>query len=290
MKYAKDVLHATLQNVAHRSGLLHQRRFDPKSMPGPSTKGELKLGYPSSHTYAIDAVARGAKVLEIGAEAGGLSSELRKKDCDVTIVDEKVPPPASVDAKTIVQDLNDPPKFDARNYDTILMLDVLEHLHDPEGFLDAVRKQLDHTPKKLILTTPNIAFVIPRLMLLGGQFNYGREGILARTHTRLFTFRSLRYLLRDAGFRIKTVKGVPAPFPKALGDGVLGRASVTANLALMRVSRTLFSYQIFIEAESTPDVDFLLKDAEVRSAIRAAALRAPDARPSADARRLVRLD
>ncbi|MGH7440803.1 MAG: glycosyltransferase family 2 protein, partial [Polyangiaceae bacterium] len=69
MKYAKDVLHATLQNVAHRSGLLHQRRFDPKA---GAPKDELKLGYPSSHTYAIDAVARGARVLEIGAEAGGL--------------------------------------------------------------------------------------------------------------------------------------------------------------------------------------------------------------------------
>ena len=40
-------------------------------------------------------------------------------------------------------------------------------------------------------------------MLLFGQFNYGKAGILDRTHTRLFTFRSLRQLLVDAGFRIK---------------------------------------------------------------------------------------
>ena len=45
-----------------------------------------------------------------------------------------------------------------------------------------------------------IAFIVQRLMLLFGQFNYGKAGILDRTHTRLFTFRSISHLLRDAGF------------------------------------------------------------------------------------------
>ena len=31
MKYAKDVVLATLRNVAHRAGLLYQRRFDPSA-------------------------------------------------------------------------------------------------------------------------------------------------------------------------------------------------------------------------------------------------------------------
>ena len=58
---------------------------------------------------------------------------------------------------------------------------------------------------------------------------------------------------------------MPAPFPKILGTGAVGQAAVSANLALIRLSRTLFSYQIFIEAESTPDVDFLVRDAELQS-------------------------
>src|SRR5450432_2838500 len=265
MKYAKDVLHATLQNVAHRSGLLWQRRFDPRDV---EPRSDLKLGYASSHTYALAAVRAGAKVLEIGSESAELSRELRNKNCEVTVVD---PNPASTpadDAHVIEQDLNDPPRFDARGYEVLLMLDTIEHLHDPERFLELLRKQFEHAPKTLILTTPNIAFVIPRLMLLAGQFNYGREGILARTHARLFTFRSMRHMLRDAGFKIKTIRGVPAPFPKALGAGVAGQAAVAANLALIRLSKTLFAYQIFIEAESTPDVDFLVHDAAVRSAAR----------------------
>jgi 2-polyprenyl-3-methyl-5-hydroxy-6-metoxy-1,4-benzoquinol methylase len=264
MKYAKDVLWATLQNVAHRSGLLYQRRFDQKGQT--NTQYDLKLGYASSHTYALDAVPDGSKVLDIGAGPGGMARELRRKDCDVTVVDQYAPEVPSHDVRVIAQDLNDPPRFDAREYQVLIMLDVIEHLADPERFLAEVRKQFDHVPKKLVLTTPNIAFIVQRLMLLAGQFNYGRAGILDRTHTRLFTFRSIRHLLRDAGFRIKTIRGVPAPFPKVLGEGALGKAAVAVNLGLIRLSRTLFSYQIFIEAESTPDVDFLVRDAKLRSA------------------------
>ncbi|MCI0671073.1 MAG: hypothetical protein L0Y64_11465, partial [Myxococcaceae bacterium] len=106
------------------------------------------------------------------------------------------------------------------------------------------------------------------LMLLAGQFNYGKAGILDRTHTRLFTFRSLRQLLRDAGFRIRTVRGVPAPFPKVLGNGLLGRSAVALNLALIWLSKSLFSYQIFVVAETTPDIDFVLRDTKTRSAER----------------------
>jgi glycosyltransferase involved in cell wall biosynthesis len=271
MKYAKDVLVATLQNVAHRSGLLYQRRFDP--LTETNVRYGMKLGYASSHTYALEAVPSRAKVLDIGAGPGGLARELRRKGCDVTVVDQHAPGVPTHDVKVVTQDLDQPPAFDTRPYEYLLMLDIIEHLHDPEQFLERLRAQFAHEPKKVILTTPNVAFVVQRLMLLAGQFNYGREGVLDRTHTRLFTFRTLHHLLRDAGFRIKVVKGVPAPFPKVLGDGLLGRAALAANLALIRVSKTLFSYQIYVEAEGTPSVEFLVQDAEVKSAIRAATLR-----------------
>jgi hypothetical protein len=110
-------------------------------------------------------------------------------------------------------------------------------------------------------------------MLLAGQFNYGKKGILDRTHTRLLTFRSTRHLLRDSGFRIKSMRGVPAPFPKVLGNGRLGRFAVRANLALIKLSKTIFSYQIYVEAETTPDVSFVLRDTLEKSAVRAPKLR-----------------
>jgi glycosyltransferase involved in cell wall biosynthesis len=263
IKYAKDVFLTTLRNVFHRAGLLYQRRFDPH--PDANQHYDLKLGYPSSHTWALDAVAPGARVLDIGTGPGGLARELVRKGCKVAVVDQ-FPVAGGKDVEVIVQDLDDPPRFDARSYDHLLLLDVIEHLRDPEAFLDRLRKQFDYQPRKLVLTTPNIAFLSVRLMLLLGQFNYGKAGILDRTHTRLFTFRGIRHLLRDAGFRIGRVRGVPAPFPKVIGNGWLGRFALGLNLALIRLSKTLFAYQIYVEAESTPDIDFLLQDAKQKTA------------------------
>ena len=270
MKYAKDVLVATLRNVAHRSGLLYQRRFEPRSEE--NTHYDLKLGYESSHTYALAAVPRGAKVLDIGSGPGGIARELVKKGCDVTVVDQYAPQDDLPRIHVVKQDLDQKLEFEVKGQEYLLLLDIIEHLSDPEQFINQLRAQFDYDPKTLILTTPNIAFLVQRLMLLFGQFNYGRAGILDRTHTRLFTFRAIEHLLRDAGFKIKTVKGVPAPFPKVLGNGLVGRAALALNLALIRLSKTMFSYQIYVEAETTPDVDFLLKDAREKSEATAARL------------------
>src|SRR5205823_419987 len=151
-------------------------------------------------------------------------------------------------------------------YDHLVLLDVLEHLKEPERFLEELRRGFDHRRRLLVLTTPNVAFIVQRVMLLFGQFNYGKAGILDRTHTRLFTFRSMLRLLRETGFRVRSVRGVPAPFPKVLGTGLLGRLAVAANVALIRVWKTLFSYQIMIVAEGTPDLEFLLGNAKEKSA------------------------
>jgi len=265
LKYAKDVVRVTLENVAHRAGLLHQRRFDP--VGGANTHYDLKLGYPSSHTYTLERVRDGSRVLDIGAGPGGMARELVRKHCEVTVVDEHAPAEATPGVNVLTQDLDAGLSFDPGRYDVLLMLDVIEHLKRPEDFLDKLRENFDHSHKTLILTTPNIAFAAQRLMLLLGQFNYGKAGILDMTHTRLFTFRSIEQLLMDAGFRIKEVTGVPAPFPKVLGNGVLGRTATALNELAIRFSKTLFSYQILIRAEGTPTPEFLVDHARQASGL-----------------------
>jgi glycosyltransferase involved in cell wall biosynthesis len=263
MRYAKDVLWATLQNVAHRSGVRYQRRFD--AHPDENAHYDLKLGYPSSHTYALEAVPAGASVLDIGAGPGGLARELLKKGCDVTVVDQFSARVEPGEIRVIQQDLDAELGFEVSGHDVLLMLDIIEHLREPERFLERLRGQFGYESKKLVLTTPNVAFIVQRIMLAFGQFNYGKAGILDMTHTRLFTFRTLKGLLTEEGFRVKRIEGIPAPFPKVLGNGVLGKAAISANMALISLSRSLFSYQIYVEAESTPDVSFVLADSRRRS-------------------------
>jgi glycosyltransferase involved in cell wall biosynthesis len=273
MKYAKDVTVATLQNVAHRAGLLYQRRFEPVSEFG-NAHYDMKFGYASSHQLALDAVPAGATAIDFGSGPGEFARALVSKGCTVAVVDRAFPQSlADLGVDVFQQDLDDEPTFDVRRYQYLMMLDVIEHLKEPERFIERIRAQFDYSSSTLVLTTPNVAFLVQRVMLAVGQFNYGKAGILDRTHTRLFTFRSLRRLLRDAGFRIKEIRGIPAPFPKVLGRGVAGKAALAVNQFLIRVSKTLFSYQIFVVAEGTPDVDFVLQDSKVRSLGRSKDLR-----------------
>src|SRR5437764_9168007 len=111
---------------------------------------------------------------------------------------------------------------------------------------------------EVIITTDNFVFFATRLMLLLGQFNYGKKGILDATHTRLFTFRSLRELLRQSGYKILEVRGIPAPYPKALGTNFISRFLVWANEKLISLSRSFFSYQIFVRAQALPTLNNML--------------------------------
>jgi len=258
--YAWNVVAATLANAAQRVGILYRRRLDV-APPGDASHYSPKLDYASSHTLALAAVPASARVLDLGAGPGPLAQRLLEKGCKVTLVDQAAPASVPAGATVLVRDLNaDPLEVELGDADVILLLDVVEHLRDPERFLQALRRHFDYRARRIILTTPNVAFIIQRLMLLFGQFNYGKAGILDRTHTRLFTFRSFRQLLQDAGLRIRAVRGIPAPFPKALGDNLLGRGALAINQALIWVSKTLFAYQIYVEAETTPDLAFILAD------------------------------
>jgi hypothetical protein len=110
----------------------------------------------------------------------------------------------------------------------------------------------------LIVTSGNVVFAVVRLQALLGNFNYGKRGILDLTHTRLYTFASLTRLFEQSGFNVERVAGIPAPFPKALGLNTVSRALVGINDWLIRLSKGLFAYQIFLVATPRPSVDALL--------------------------------
>jgi glycosyltransferase involved in cell wall biosynthesis len=275
LRYGFNVLLATVSNAMHRLGLLYQRRFDVEV---DNRHYDLKLDYPSSHSYALAAVPAGASVIDIGSGPGGMAAQLAAKGCRAAAVDRYPLETAPGNVQMFVQDLEDEPSFDVGQFEYILMLDIIEHLREPERFLDRLRRQFTHDLKTVVVTLPNVAFFVQRLMLLLGFFNYGKAGVLDRTHTRLYTFGSAQRLLRDAGFRIRRVRGIPVPFPKALGEGRLARAALWLNLALIRVSRSLFSYQIYIEAQTTPTVEFVLGHTREASSARGIERRAAGGR------------
>ncbi len=258
MAYAWNVFRATVASRIHGMGLLFQRKFDMRSGNADYT---LKTGYVSSHSLAIDATPPGSTVLDLACGPGYVASELVAKQCHVTGVDRS-PPAADSFKKFILHDLDDGELPDGiETYDIVLALDCIEHVNAPERLAAALRHKCYAEKTRLILTTPNIGFVVTRMGLLFGQFNYGTEGILDLTHKRLFTFGSIRRLLEQEGYRVLKVKGIPPPFPKALGDNLISRIMMSVSTFLVRLWPTMFSYQIYVEAEPLATVDRLLAEA-----------------------------
>lgn len=268
LQYAFNVIVAAGKARLQDMGLFYDRKFD--CAPGGIPPYTPKLSYHSPHTMALRFVRPGSKVLDLGCASGYMATVLNeRKQCSVTGV-EAFPTCAPGMDSFYLHDLNaGPPSIDLAQYDFVLMLDVIEHLYQPELFLEQLRRALALNPRtELILSTGNVGFFITRLMLFLGQFNYGRRGILDMTHTRLFTFASLRRAVEQAGFSVDETRGIPGPFPMALGDNPLSRFLLGLNELLIRCWRALFSYQILIRAHSQPILETLLSDAEQHSAAR----------------------
>ncbi len=267
LKYAFHVVAAAVKARLQNMGLFYDRKFDCE--PGGISPYTPKFSYLSPHSLALQFVRPGSRVLDLGCAGGYMAEVLRdKKQCSVTGVDA-LPAHAKMDA-FYLHDLNDgPPKLDLAPFDFVLMLDVVEHLVQPEAFLEQLRLAMAVNPDaELILSTGNIGFFITRMMLMFGQFNYGKRGILDLTHTRLFTFGSLHRAVEQAGFSVTAAMGVPGPFPLALGDNPISRFLVGVNALLLRGWRSLFSYQIMIRAHAQPVLRTLLSRAEEHSQAR----------------------
>jgi 2-polyprenyl-3-methyl-5-hydroxy-6-metoxy-1,4-benzoquinol methylase len=153
----------------------------------------------------------GASVLELGAAAGYFTEWLKEQGASVDVVD--IDPEAGratepFARRVVIADLDSdgweaalsgnggPPR-----YDFIVCADVLEHVRDGARLLARLRPLL--VPGgELLLSVPNVAHAAIIAGLFDDCFEYGGEGLLDPTHLRLYTWRSVGALLRDAGFRI----------------------------------------------------------------------------------------
>ncbi len=268
IKYAKNVIITTLLSRFHNVNLLYDRKFDLHN--NTNLFYDLKLGYKSSHTLALREIEPESSVLDIGCGPGNFARELQKMNCPVTGIDRYEPEDRTVFNRFYVWDeAKDDFAQDLSSYDVVLLLDIIEHFKKPEMFLDSLRSCAKTRHPKLIVTTGNVAFFIVRLQLLLGRFNYGQRGILDLTHSRLYTFHTLQKLFTQCGYKIEKIRGIPAPFPKALGLNLFSKILLAINDFLIYASKGLFSYQIFMVATPTPTVDAILANSVNISRLRA---------------------
>lgn len=262
ISYALKILKSCLLFRIQSLGIFYQNKFD---LEIDNNQYKPKFDFLSSHSMALAAVLPETKVLNLGSGPTELVEPFLKKNIELTVVDEFVSRELAESCAISYEESLDTFSFDKLDsddndttYDVILALDVIEHLKNPERLLKNIRNSKKCISSKLILTTPNVVFLPLRIMFLLGYFNYGKRGILDRTHTRLFTFSSLKKILKDEGYKIIEIKGIPAPFPLALKNKHMSNVLLWCNNLLIKFAPTVFSYQIFVQAEICKTTEQLL--------------------------------
>jgi 2-polyprenyl-3-methyl-5-hydroxy-6-metoxy-1,4-benzoquinol methylase len=152
------------------------------------------------------------RVLDVGCGAGALAPGLRRAGARAIVGIEVVPEVADrargLLDEVIVGSVEDRIGELGGPFDTILCLDVLEHLVDPAPVLRRLRG-VARPGAHLQVSVPNARhFSLVRDLLLRGTFGYSDWGHRDNTHLRWFTRRDIVQLVEDAGWRV-TATGVP---------------------------------------------------------------------------------
>ncbi len=272
LRYAKDVVNASTVARLQNYGLVYRRNFD---IAAPDNQQYLaKLSFRSTHSAAIDEVPNGATVLDIGCGPGHLCPALHARQCRIIGVDQFRPGSDSAFDEFHVADLNENPfPRSLDDVQVVLVLDIIEHLISPEKFCVELRQRAQsNLDVKIVLSTGNVAFFVTRLMLCFGQFNYNTRGILDLTHTRLFTFSSLRRLLKETGFVIEKEIGIPAPAPLVVKSPFWQKVLMKAQGGLIWISRGLFAYQMLLVVRPLPTLPTLLANTHRHSEKKSSAM------------------
>lgn len=211
-----------------------------------------------SHVKILELVGTGKKVLELGASAGYMTKRLKENGCSVDIVEidaDDAKKAGKFADKVLVGSLEDKNFLNkiTENYEVIMAADVLEHLKNPEEVLEYLRKRLTKGGE-FIISLPNIAcWEIRKELFFRGKFEYTEMGILDRTHLRFYTHDTFQKLLRDNGYKVKSITStyITYPFRKTLLrlGGFIGKMVDAYLVAYLKKNNPNFcTYHMVIEA------------------------------------------
>ena len=146
---------------------------------------------------ALEFVGTNKKVLDLGCNDGAIANRIRNMGNYVLGVDlpevTKIAERKNPGIEYVSCDLSEGLPFEDEEFDVVVALELIEHLVDDEFFLNECNRVI-RKGGKLIISTPNVAFIRNRAWLLFGKF------MKDNLHFHLYTFKELRGKLRAAGF------------------------------------------------------------------------------------------
>jgi 2-polyprenyl-3-methyl-5-hydroxy-6-metoxy-1,4-benzoquinol methylase len=166
--------------------------------------------YASTRGDVVDALPRpiGA-VLDVGCGSGGVGPGLRRAGATRLIGIEVVPEQAEL-ARARYDEVVAAPVEEALGqldgpFETILCLDVLEHLVDPEQVMRDLHR-VAVPGARLQVSLPNARHVsLIKDLIFNGTFGYTEWGHRDRTHLRWFTRRDIVDAMERTGWAVRRV-------------------------------------------------------------------------------------
>jgi glycosyltransferase involved in cell wall biosynthesis len=244
--YAGQVVKDSAIAFCMKFNILSDARFE---IQGVKKYDQLKLGFPSSHEFALSNMNPTSTILDIGGGTGKIAEMIIARGNKCRVVEKFVTKELLDLGIPVVEGDIDHMNFKNAGIieDTILLLDVIEHSVNPEALMTGLQDSVSDEAR-IIITTPNIAFLPMRLSLLLGFFNYGEKGILDKDHKRLFTSATLKKILGQSNLKVIKIVGIPAPLELVLGTHWIIRPLHKLNHLLARSIPSLFAYQFGVIA------------------------------------------
>lgn len=181
----------------------------------------------------LGAVAPNSTVLDVGCARGYLGCYLRQhKQARVWGIEPYAQAAADALAsggyeQVVVAPVESAlvsPELAGKQFDVILLADVLEHLSSPDMVLNTLTTYTGSNGM-IVVSLPNVAHYSVRLSLLFGKWTMRDSGIMDRTHLHFYTQKTMRNLLEQHGWSIDRMqpRGDIERWFERLGFGWLGR-------------------------------------------------------------------
>ncbi len=192
-----------------------------------------------------------AQILDVGCSSGFLGSLLNGwdgKKVGIEMNKEAAKKATAYYDEVRTQDIRNYVPPSEEKYDVIVLADIIEHLDNPE---DIVRKYIQNSggERIIIISVPNVANIYIRLNLLFGRFDYGRRGLLDRTHLRFFTKKSIKEFCENLGLHVERIEVTPIPLPlinRLFAKGQLFYFLYIFLAIKTRIFKGLLSYQFIL--------------------------------------------